>query len=109
MCLRDRTGAHSWAQDIRRKVGAPSGQFSPVLLCNFTPVLTGIIGHARVRPEWSRHVHRLTASVWYPIRERNPEAIRPEPLEGYIWVEVHGRLEHIWLEHVEVRRIGETP
>jgi hypothetical protein len=73
------------------------------------PPPAGIIRHARVRPEWSRHVHRLTAGVWYPVRERNTEALRPEPLEGYIWVEVHGRLEHTWLEHVEVRRIVETP
>jgi hypothetical protein len=40
MCLRGRTGAHSWAQDIRRQVGAPSVQFSPVILSNFRPVLT---------------------------------------------------------------------
>ena len=40
MCQRGRTGAHNWAQRIRRQVGAPSVQFSPVLLCNFTPVLT---------------------------------------------------------------------
>lgn len=67
----------------------------------------GIIGHARVRPEWSRHLPRLTTAVWYPVRERNPEAPRQEPLEGYVWVEVHGRLEHVWLEHVEVRRVGD--
>ena len=40
MCLRDRSGAHSWAQEHRRQVGAPSVQFSPVILSNFTPVLT---------------------------------------------------------------------
>lgn len=40
MCLRGRTGAHFWAQDIRRQVGAPSVQFSPMILCNFRPVLT---------------------------------------------------------------------
>jgi hypothetical protein len=40
MCQRGRTGAHNWAQRIRRQAGAPSVQFSPVLLCNFTPVLT---------------------------------------------------------------------
>ena len=50
-----------------------------------------------------RHVRRLTAGVWYSVRERNLVALRPEPLEGYVWVEVHGRLEHIWLKHVEVR------
>jgi hypothetical protein len=37
------------------------------------------------------------------VRARNLEAIGPEPLAGYVWVEVFGRLEHIWLEHVEVR------
>lgn len=40
MCLRGRTGAHLRAQGIRRQVGAPSVQFSPVILCNFGPVLT---------------------------------------------------------------------
>ncbi len=40
MCQRGRTGAHSWAQSIRRQAGAPSVQFSPVNLRNFTPVLT---------------------------------------------------------------------
>jgi hypothetical protein len=40
MCQRGRTGAHSWAQSIRRQAGSPSVQFSPVNLRNFTPVLT---------------------------------------------------------------------
>ena len=40
MCLRGRTGAHYRAQDHRRQVGAPSVQFSPVILCNLRPVLT---------------------------------------------------------------------
>ncbi len=40
MCQQGRTDAHSWAQDIRREVGGPSVQFSPVILSNFNPVLT---------------------------------------------------------------------
>ena len=40
MCQRGRAGAHLWAQRIRRQDGAPSAQSSPVLSCNFTPVLT---------------------------------------------------------------------
>ena len=44
MCQRGRTGAHSWAQSIRRQAGAPSVQFSPVNLRNFTPVLTAAAG-----------------------------------------------------------------
>jgi hypothetical protein len=47
--------------------------------------------------------------VWYPVRDRNPEALRPEPLEGYVWVEVYDRLEHVWLEHVELRLGAEKP
>jgi hypothetical protein len=48
-------------------------------------------------------LHRLTAGVWYPVRDRNPEALRSAPLEGYAWVDVFGHLEHVWLEHVEIR------
>jgi hypothetical protein len=40
MCQQGRTGAHVGAQNIRRQVGVPSVQFSPVILSNFTPVLT---------------------------------------------------------------------
>jgi hypothetical protein len=50
MCLRGRTGAHLRAQDIRRQVGAPSVQFSPVILCNFAPVLTQGISPPSLRP-----------------------------------------------------------
>lgn len=67
------------------------------------PTSGRVIGYARVRPEATRHLHRLTAGVWYPVRDRNPGELRPEPLAGYVWVEVHGRLEHIYAKHVEVR------
>ena len=50
MCQRGRTGAHSWAQSIRRQAGSPSVQFSPVNLRNFTPVLTPLILSAQERP-----------------------------------------------------------
>ena len=40
MCQQGRTNAHVGAQVIRRQVGAPSVQFWPVILSNFTPVLT---------------------------------------------------------------------
>jgi hypothetical protein len=45
MCLRGRTGAHVWAQDLRRQVDASSVQFSPVILSNFRPVLTLRLAH----------------------------------------------------------------
>jgi hypothetical protein len=41
------------------------------------------------------------------VRDRNPQELRSAPLEGYVWVEVFERLEHVWLEHVEVRPGGE--
>ena len=45
----------------------------------------------------------VTAGVWYCVRDRNPEALYPAALEGYLWIEVHGRLHHVWEKHVEVR------
>jgi hypothetical protein len=71
------------------------------------PPATGVVGYARVRADATRVLYRLTAGAWYPVRDRNPEAIGPAPLEGYVWVEVFGRLEHVWAEHVEIRP-GET-
>lgn len=50
MCQQGRTGAHVGAQNIRRQVGVPSVQFSPVILSNFTPVLT------RLASEFERRV-----------------------------------------------------
>jgi hypothetical protein len=58
---------------------------------------------ARVRPDATYFLHSLTAGVWYRVRDRNPEAPYPEALEGYLWIEVHGRLQHVWEKHVEVR------
>ena len=42
MCQQGRAGAYSRAQSIRRQAGTPSVQFSPVILSNFTPVLTRV-------------------------------------------------------------------
>jgi hypothetical protein len=58
---------------------------------------------ARVRPDATYFLHSLTAGVWYRVREGNPEALYPVALEGYVWIEVHGRLQHVWEKHVEVR------
>ena len=40
MCQQGRSGAHLEAQGIRRRIGAPSVQFWPVILSNLMPVLT---------------------------------------------------------------------
>ena len=69
MCQRGRTGAHSWAQSIRRQAGAPSVQFSPVNLRNFTPVLTPI--------ERCRQMGAATAMpIPAPGRQRTTLAVR---------------------------------
>jgi hypothetical protein len=62
MCLRGRTGAHSGAQDHRRQVGAPSVQLSPVILCNFRPVLTQAVASG-VRPRFAEQLSTLSASA----------------------------------------------
>jgi hypothetical protein len=51
----------------------------------------------------------MTAGVWYPVHNRNLQELRSAPLDGYVWVEVFGRLEHVWLEHVEVRPCEAEP
>jgi hypothetical protein len=42
---------------------------------------------------------------WTPVLERNEEAIRPEPLPGYVWLEAapppQNRRFHAWADHLE--------
>jgi len=40
---------------------------------------------------------------WYPVLERNPEALDPVARPGYLWIAVHGRPMHVWAAHFEVR------
>jgi hypothetical protein len=40
------------------------------------------------------------------VLERNEEAIRPEPLPGYVWLESappQNKRSHVWAAHLEFR------
>jgi hypothetical protein len=40
---------------------------------------------------------------WVPVLERNEEAMRPEPLPGYVWLDTRGKRIHVWAAHLEFR------
>ena len=40
---------------------------------------------------------------WTRVLERNEEAMRPEPLPGYVWLDTRGRRTHVWAAHLELR------
>jgi hypothetical protein len=35
--------------------------------------------------------------------ERNDEAVRPEPLPGYVWLDMPGKRPHVWAAALELR------
>ena len=35
--------------------------------------------------------------------ERNEDAMRPEPLPAYVWLDTRGKRTHVWAEHLETR------
>jgi len=37
------------------------------------------------------------------VLERNPEALTPVALPGYLWIAVRGRATHIWTAHFDMR------
>jgi hypothetical protein len=38
---------------------------------------------------------------WVRVLERNPDALKPEPLSGYVWLDVPGRPLHVPVAHLE--------
>jgi hypothetical protein len=42
---------------------------------------------------------------WCRVVDRNDEAMYPDAKPGYVWLDVRGRLLHVWGEHLEFRRI----
>jgi hypothetical protein len=40
---------------------------------------------------------------WTRVLERNPAAMSPEPLPGYVWLDAPGRPLHVPLAHLEFR------
>jgi hypothetical protein len=37
------------------------------------------------------------------VLERNPEAMRPEPLPGYVWLDTPGKVLHVEERYLEFR------
>jgi CheY-like chemotaxis protein len=59
-----------------------------------------VIGRARVAS--GNRLLGLPRDRWLPIVARNPDALHPEALKGYVWVEVDGRLRHVWAAYLEL-------
>ena len=55
---------------------------------------------ARVRRElaWKR---RGLPTQWTRVLEWNPDAMEPEPLSGFVWLETLGKVLHARAEHLE--------
>ena len=60
---------------------------------------------ARVPPHLAWE-HPGMPTEWTRVLERNEEAIRPEPLPGYVWLEAappQNKRFHAWAAHLEFR------
>jgi hypothetical protein len=65
---------------------------------------------ARVRPElaWK---HPGLPAFWVRVLERNPEAMKPDPLPGYMWLDTPGKVLHanenqLEFTHLPLRAAG---
>jgi hypothetical protein len=57
-------------------------------------------------PECPQHLvwkHPGLPREWALVLERNEDAMRPEPLPGYVWLDTRGKRTHVWVEHLEIR------
>ena len=55
---------------------------------------------ARVPPAlaWK---HPGLPTTWTRVLERNPEAMKPDPLPGYVWLDTPGKVLHADERHLE--------
>jgi hypothetical protein len=56
--------------------------------------------------ECPRHLARKRPGLptsWTRVLERNPEAMRPEPLPGYVWLDAPGKVLHVEADRLEFR------
>jgi hypothetical protein len=65
--------------------------------------LAAAVGRARLIPRVSGHYPSLRPGGWYQVIGRNPEAMEPVASEGFMWIEVDGRLRRVWAGHFEVQ------
>ena len=40
---------------------------------------------------------------WTRVLERNPDAMKPEPLPGYVWLDTPGKVLHVQVARLEFR------
>ena len=40
-------------------------------------------------------------TTWTRVLERNPEAMNPEPLRGYVWLDTPGKMLHVEASRLE--------
>ena len=61
------------------------------------------------RQRWGRVPPRLAwkhpglPTKWRRVLGRNPEAMSPDPLPGYVWLEMPGKVLHTDERHLEFR------
>jgi hypothetical protein len=57
---------------------------------------------ARVPPHlaWK---HPGLPTTWTRVLDRNPDAMNPDPLPGYVWLDTQGKRRHVWAAHLEFR------
>jgi hypothetical protein len=53
-------------------------------------------------PPCARLMLSLDPGRWYPVVDRHPEAIPPEPPTGFVWLDLGSRLAGCWVGHLEL-------
>jgi hypothetical protein len=48
----------------------------------------------------------LEPGRWFPVVDQNPQALRPEVLAGYVWLDVDGWLRHVWTGFLEIEWVA---
>ena len=58
---------------------------------------------ARVPPHLARKRPGLPTE-WTRVLERNPDAMNPKPVPGYVWLDTLGKVLHVEAARLEFRR-----
>jgi hypothetical protein len=72
--------------------------------CGRTPPPPRVIGRARVVD--ADRLIGLELGRWFPVVDQNPQALRPEALAGYVWLDVDGWLRHVWAGFLEIEWVA---
>jgi hypothetical protein len=56
---------------------------------------------ARLRAELAAQHPSIPAHTWYPVLGRDPQALRPEPNSGHVWIDVEGRARLLPMDYFE--------